>query len=75
MLPVLERTLRVNDVAGLRTVEHAAVGGVSDSSERIFGAPVQDAIDAVAPADLPACDVLDIDCEGAELEILRGIEN
>jgi hypothetical protein len=74
MLPVLERTLRVNDVAGLTTVEHAAVGGVSASSERIFGTPAPDDVDAVAPADLPACDVLDVDCEGAELEVLRGID-
>jgi hypothetical protein len=50
--PVLERTLRVNDVAGLTTVAHAAVGEVSDSSERRFGAPAPDDIDADAPEEI-----------------------
>lgn len=68
MRGVLERTLRVNRVADLVSVERAAVGPVSDSSERIFG---ESDGATVAPADLPACDVMDLDCEGAELAVLR----
>ncbi|WP_458204905.1 FkbM family methyltransferase [Haladaptatus sp. NG-SE-30] len=71
MLETIRRTVRVNRVAEVVTVEHAAVGSVSDSSERIFG--LADG-DQLAPEDIPECNVLDLDCEGAELEILRGIE-
>lgn len=71
MVETVRRTVEVNRVAGVVTVEHAAVGSVSESSERIFGAADGDEL---APEALPACDVLDLDCEGAELEILRGIE-
>lgn len=71
MLEILQRTVRVNRVADVVTVEHAAVGSVSDSSKRIFG---REDGDVVSPATLPECDVLDIDCEGAELEILRALE-
>lgn len=28
----------------------------------------------ISPADLPECDVLEIDCEGAELDILQGLD-
>ncbi|WP_440990369.1 FkbM family methyltransferase [Haloarchaeobius baliensis] len=70
MLGYLRRAVEVNRVADLVTVEHAAVGSVSDTSERIFGDPSGD---VVAPTALPECDVLDLDCEGAELEILRDL--
>lgn len=70
MLETLRRTVEINRVNEVVTLEHAAVGPVSDSSERIFGSPDGD---VVAPEALPACDVLDIDCEGAELEVLRGL--
>lgn len=71
MRRLLQRTVEVNNVDEVVSIEPAAVGSVSDSSERIFGPPDDH---TVAPSDLPECDVLDLDCEGAELEILRGIE-
>ena len=71
MLDVLQRTVRANRVDEVVTTRHAAVGSVSDSSERSFG-PGAD--DVVPPEDIPPCDVLDMDCEGAELEILRSLE-
>lgn len=71
MLETIRRTIRANRVGDVVTVEHAAVGSVSDSSERIFGSADGETL---PPEELPECDVLDLDCEGAELEILRGIE-
>lgn len=71
MLEILRRTVHANRVDDVVTVEHAAVGPVSNSSERIFGTPD---CDSISPAAIPDCDVLDLDCEGAELEILRGLE-
>lgn len=71
MRALLRRTVEVNRVDEVVTVEPAAVGPVSDSSERIFGSADGR---TVAPSDLPECDVLELDCEGAELEVLRGIE-
>lgn len=71
MRRLLERTVEVNRVGEVVTIEPAAVGPVSESSERIFGP--RDG-PRVSPTALPASDVLDLDCEGAELDVLRGIE-
>jgi hypothetical protein len=71
MREILERTISVNRVDGVVTVEAAAIGAVSDSSERIFGAADGAVLE---PGGLPECDVLDLDCEGAELEILRELD-
>lgn len=72
MHDVLRRTIDANRVADVVTVNHAAVGSVSDASERIFG---PDQGETVPPSALLPCDVLDVDCEGAELEILRTLEH
>lgn len=72
MLVTLRRTVELNRVADLVTLEHAAVGPVSDRSEEMFG-PCDG--DRLTPADLPACDVLELDCEGSELDVLRGMES
>ena len=71
MRRLLKRTVEVNRVDEVVTIDPAAVGPVSDSSERIFGPPDDRSI---APSDLPDCDVLDLDCEGAELDILEDID-
>lgn len=71
MLATLRRTVNVNRVADLVTLEHAAVGPVSDRAEEMFG---PNDGDRLAPADLPVCDVLELDCEGSELEVLGGME-
>jgi hypothetical protein len=71
MADVLRRTVAANEVGDVVTVERAAVGPVSESSERIFGAADGE---MVAPGDLPDCDVLDLDCEGAELDVLSGLD-
>ena len=33
-----------------------------------------DDVEVIDPADLPACDVLEMDCEGSELGILKGMQ-
>lgn len=67
MLETLRRTIRANGVQEVVDLEHAAVGSVSDSSERIFGAAEGRTLE---PDAIPECDVLDIDAEGAEFDIL-----
>ncbi|QLC34412.1 FkbM family methyltransferase [Halarchaeum sp. CBA1220] len=64
----VRETLALNGVSGRVTVEHAVVG--ADVS--VFGS-AGDA-DFVPSAELPDCDVLSLDCEGAELRILDGYE-
>jgi len=68
MLETIERTVTTNRVEDLVTLRHAAIGRVSDSNEQYFG-PVDS--ESRSPEALPACDVLELDCEGAELSILR----
>jgi hypothetical protein len=46
-------------------VVHAWVGARPPAEPTVVGAP------AIAPDELPSCDVLELDCEGAELDILE----
>jgi hypothetical protein len=71
MTETIRRSLEVNRVTGLVSVEHAAVGPVPDSNERYFG-PADG--ESLPPEAVPECDVLELDCEGAELEILRALD-
>lgn len=72
--PVSERVDRVEETASLNfvsdTVEihHARVGEIRDTMD---GDPSGAGV--VSPTELPECDVLELDCEGAELEILENI--
>jgi hypothetical protein len=52
-------------------VRHAIVGFVSEDSTERYGGP-EDA-DTVEPSELLESDVLVLDCEGAEMEILKEI--
>ena len=63
----VQRTAEINGVANRLTVHHAVVA----RSISVYGTE-PDRV-AVAPADLPSCDVLELDCEGAEVDILREI--
>lgn len=72
MLATLRHTLDVNRVTDLVTLEHAAVGPVSDRSEEMFG-PVDG--EQLPPAPLPECDVLELDPEGSELAVFREMES
>lgn len=64
---LVTETLEMNDVADRVTVEHAIVG----DAVSLYTPPGDAAV--VDGPDLPACDVLEMDCEGAELEILRSL--
>jgi hypothetical protein len=61
------RTVDLNDVSNIVEVQHALIGpalGVyGDSGEAM----------SISPADLPDVDVLEMDCEGAEVEILSNL--
>lgn len=64
----VERTVRHNDVADQVDVNHAIVSEPID----LRGDPGDAGI--VSPSELPDADVVEMDCEGAELEILREME-
>lgn len=61
----VRRTAEWNGCGDIVRVEHAVVGTAINLRGDRGDAAV------VAPADLPACDVLELDCEGAEVEILE----
>lgn len=58
-----------NKVSRRLTVKHAVVG----EAINVYGDPGQLSTLIVAPAELPACDILELDCEGAEIAILRNM--
>jgi hypothetical protein len=65
----VEETVDLNQVAERVEVTHSIVGEYSEFSEDYYGTPGSATV--VQPSDLPDCDVLELDCEGAELNILR----
>ena len=65
----VRQVARWNDVDDVVTVEEAIVG---DPTTLYQG--MADDAEVVHPADLPACDVLEMDCEGSELGILEGMQ-
>jgi precorrin-6B methylase 2 len=66
MISLLETTLDRNEVPACVSVYHASVGSAIEVSYH----EGKDA-EVVDPTSIPACDVLVIDAEGAELEILQ----
>ncbi|WP_158058657.1 class I SAM-dependent methyltransferase [Halorussus halophilus] len=71
MLQTLQRTILANRVTDRVTLEHAAVGPVQEGSKETFGPPDGDRRD---PSAIPDCDVLELDCEGSEVEVLQNLE-
>lgn len=68
MVSLARETVNANRVDDVVTVHHAVVGETRNVWGKMYGA------DVLAPDDLPLCDVLQLDCEGAELSILNGID-
>jgi hypothetical protein len=64
---MVRTTAQRNGVAGRVTVHHAVVA----RSIAVYGTEPDRA--AVPPEALPACDLLELDCEGAEVDILRSM--
>lgn len=61
------KTVRINGVDDRCQIIHAIVG----PAIHVTSSESADDFDYVHPADLPACDVLELDCEGAEKAILE----
>jgi hypothetical protein len=57
-------TVALNGMAARATIRHAIVGPAIDIPGEVGNAG------RVDPEDLPQCDLLELDCEGAEIEIL-----
>lgn len=64
-IPLIEETAELNDVADRIEIRNNVVGEAHD----IYGSWAER--DMVSPEDLPECDVLLLDCEGAELSIIE----
>ncbi|MBO0662454.1 FkbM family methyltransferase [Jiella sp. MQZ9-1] len=64
----VRKTCRLNDVSCQVRIEHAVVG----EAHQVYGTMPTGA--ALAGRDLPDCDLLELDCEGAELAILRDLQ-
>lgn len=64
----IEQTVSLNEVADRVDVHHALVG----PAVAVYGRA--GSVSHVAPQDLPAFDVLEMDCEGAELAVLRELD-
>ncbi len=72
-LAALRETLRLNGVGPDRvTLRQTVVGTLADAEAEAKGLD-PNAAPTVPPADLLPCDVLELDCEGAELAVLRGL--
>lgn len=68
----MRTTVRINCVDDQISLVHGVVGPFAEYSEDKYGGP--DGAEVVDPSDLPECDVLELDCEGAELSIIDGME-
>jgi len=62
----IERVIQFNGVNDFCEVHHAVVGTERD----VYGGESTTA-DIVQPNGIPECDVLELDCEGSEIDILR----
>jgi hypothetical protein len=62
----IKATAARNKVSNRLTVEHAVVG----EAISVYGLPDHHATLVVSPKELPECDILELDCEGAERLIL-----
>jgi hypothetical protein len=69
MVNILDDTVARNNVTDRVTVHHAVVA----TAERIEGR-MSDA-NHISPTNLPSCNVLVMDCEGAETTIIPQLEN
>ncbi|MDB2248604.1 FkbM family methyltransferase [Halorubrum ezzemoulense] len=63
----VRRTVSVNGYSKIVTVNHAIVGTALNLRGDSKNAKIVD------PSNLPQCDILELDCEGSEIEILEGL--
>jgi len=65
----LDNVIEINDVVQQVTVRHAIVG----HEINVFGGDSSMA-KSISPDELPDCDVLELDCEGSEIDILYNMD-
>lgn len=65
---IINRTVSLNGVSGQVEVHHAVVG----EEVHVYGETAD--ADYISPEMLPQCDILELDCEGAEIGILEDME-
>lgn len=68
-----ERVKRIRDTVSLNQVRHVCTihHGIVGEGLEVKGSSKE--ADKIAPNELPPCDVLELDCEGSELEILANL--
>lgn len=64
----IKNTLEVNDINSSHEVHYAVVGKERD----VYGGDSTNA-NRIEPNELPECDVLELDCEGSEIDILEDL--
>jgi hypothetical protein len=69
MVKFIQETIRLNDVPCPIDIRHSVVG----SDKGLHGQP--GGASHVSINEIPECDVLEMDCEGAEAEILESMDN
>ena len=69
---IVEDTIKLNQVENRVEVKHAIVGSYFEESIERYGETGHST--QIPPSELPECDLLELDCEGAELEILDQME-
>lgn len=65
----IKATAARNKISRRLTVKHAVVG----EAIGVYGVPDQISTLVVSPSELSECDILELDCEGAEIVILRNM--
>jgi hypothetical protein len=65
----IKATVARNKMSRRLSVKHAVVG----EAIAVYGVPDQLSTQVVPPSELPQCDILELDCEGAEIAILRNM--
>lgn len=63
-----------------QTIEHNSISNIVELNHAVVGTPVEvwgdsESAEVLAPSDIPECDVLLLDCEGAEMEIIRNLHD
>lgn len=72
MVEEISWTIIANGYERRVTVHHGVVGTYHSHNEDIYGSAEE--TDRIEIASLPECDLLELDCEGAEVEILSQLE-
>jgi hypothetical protein len=69
----VERGLELNGVEDRCVTRHGLVGSKGDTVE-MYATHMDYEVPTIHPSELPECDVLEFDCNGMELDILRQLE-